>query len=491
MTPREQLVTVREGATPRRSAGAACTSTASSACWSSTTTFELRGPDHRQGHPEGDRASRTPARTRTASCASAPRSASARAPRSASTRWSRPASTCIVVDTAHGHSQGVLDRVRWVKKQLSAGRRSSAATSPPATARKALVDARRRRRQGRHRPGLDLHHAHRRRRRRAADHARSQNVAEALAGHRRAADRRRRHPLLGRHRQGASPPARTRVMIGGLFAGTEEVAGRDRALPGPLLQVATAAWARSARCSRARPTATSRTPTTNVDKLVPEGIEGRVPYKGSARRDRDPAARGRPARRDGLHRLRHDRRAAHARRVRARSPAPGMREIHVHDVQITKEAPNYRVEMSVSGCSRMHARQDPHPRLRRAVHPADRAPRARSRRLLRDPSLRRRRRRSCATSAPRGIILSGSHESAYEESTRRARRRRCSSSACRCSASATACRPWRSSSAARSRPASVREFGYAEVRARGHTQLLDGIEDFAHRRRPRHARRSG
>ena len=36
-----------------------------------------------------------------------------------------------------------------------------------------------------------------------------------------------------------------------------------------------------------------------------------------------------------------------------------------------------------------------------------------------------------------------------------------------------------------------REFGYAEVRAHGHTRLLQGIEDFTHRRRPRHARRSG
>ena len=52
-------------------------------------------------------------------------------------------------------------------------------------------------------------------------------------------------------------------------------------------------------------------------------------------------------------------------------------------------------------------------------------------------------------------------------------------SACRCSASATACRRWRRSSAARSRPARSREFGYAEVRARGHSKLLFGIQDRA------------
>ena len=79
----------------------------------------------------------------------------------------------------------------------------------------------------------------------------------------------------------------------------------------------------------------------NVDKLVPEGVEGRVPYKGSA--VGDPAARGRRAREHGLHRLR-------ARSTRCAATqfveitAAGMRESHVHDVQIVKEAPNYRVE---------------------------------------------------------------------------------------------------------------------------------------------------
>ena len=134
----------------------------------------------------------------------------------------------------------------------------------------------------------------------------------------------------------------------------------------------------------------------------------------------------------------------------------------------------------------IHA-QDPDPRLRRAVHAADRAPRAR------DAASTARSIPTTSTTtfvrefAPKGIILSGGHDVGLRGATRRARRRRCSSSACRCSASATACRPWRSSSAARSRPARVREFGYAEVRARGHTRLLDGIEDFAHRRGPRHA----
>jgi IMP dehydrogenase len=67
-----------------------------------------------------------------------------------------------------------------------------------------------------------------------------------------------------------------------------------------------------------------------------------VPYKGSVLTiifQLMPAASAR----HGLLRLPHDRGDAHARRVR-RDHLAGIRESHVHDVQITKEAPNYRVE---------------------------------------------------------------------------------------------------------------------------------------------------
>ena len=78
------------------------------------------------------------------------------------------------------------------------------------------------------------------------------------------------------------------------------------------------------------------------EKLVPEGIEGRVAHKGSVAGD-DPPAHGWPARRHGLLWLpRHPHTAT-------RSPFdpdyPGRPpRSHVHDVIITKEAPNYRVE---------------------------------------------------------------------------------------------------------------------------------------------------
>ena len=109
---------------------------------------------------------------------------------------------------------------------------------------------------------------------------------------------------------------------------------------------------------------------------------------------------------------------------------------------------------------------DPDPRLRRAVHAADRAPPARNARLLRDPSVRRRRRLHPRVRAE-GHHPVGRAEQRVPKATRRARRTRCGRWACRCSASATACRRWPRSSAARSRPGNVREFGYARgARAR-------------------------
>ena len=82
-----------------------------------------------------------------------------------------------------------------------------------------------------------------------------------------------------------------------------------------------------------------------------------------------------------------------------------------------------------------------------------------------------------ATGRPRA----SSCPAATPASTKRRRlgaRRRCSNSACRCWASATACRRWRSSSGGKVESGHKREFGYAAVRARGHTQLLRDIEDF-------------
>ena len=119
----------------------------------------------------------------------------------------------------------------------------------------------------------------------------------------------------------------------------------------------------------------------------------------------------------------------------------------------------------------------PDPRFRRAVHAADRAPRARARRVLRDPSLGHQRCARCAHSAPRGIILSGGPESVTDVDAAESAGGGVRARQCRCSASATACRPWRSSSAATWSAATEREFGYAEVTVTGPCRLLDELAD--------------
>ena len=78
-------------------------------------------------------------------------------------------------------------------------------------------------------------------------------------------------------------------------------------------------------------------------KLVPEGIEGQIPYKGLTCLQ-CPSAGGRITLRDGVSGLKKHSGVAHQNPNSFRSPPPGLREGHVHDVFITKEAPNYRSE---------------------------------------------------------------------------------------------------------------------------------------------------
>ena len=86
--------------------------------------------------------------------------------------------------------------------------------------------------------------------------------------------------------------------------------------------------------------AKSQEEATELEKLVPEGIEGRVPYKGSLVAVLDQVSGGLRASMGytgcaTLHELRTSTRFS-------RVTHAGMRESHVHDVSITKEAPNYR-----------------------------------------------------------------------------------------------------------------------------------------------------
>jgi IMP dehydrogenase len=80
----------------------------------------------------------------------------------------------------------------------------------------------------------------------------------------------------------------------------------------------------------------------NADKLVPEGIEGRVPYKGSVISVIHQLMGGLRASMGYVGARNIDEMRNKANFVQITSA--GMRESHVHDVQITKEAPNYRVD---------------------------------------------------------------------------------------------------------------------------------------------------
>ena len=107
----------------------------------------------------------------------------------------------IVVDTAHGHSVRVLESVTRVKK-LSNSVQVIAGNVATRRGREGADRCRRGCRQGRHRAGLHLHHPHRRGRRRAPAH-RHHGGRRGGPRSRRSGDRRRRHQVFGRPRQGA------------------------------------------------------------------------------------------------------------------------------------------------------------------------------------------------------------------------------------------------------------------------------------------------
>jgi IMP dehydrogenase len=127
------------------------------------------------------------------------------------------------------------------------------------------------------------------------------------------------------------------VMIGSLFAGTEESPGETI-----LYQGRTFKSYRGMGSMGAMTAGSDRYPQDTSGKLVPEGIEGRVPYKGLLQ--------------DLVYQLVGGLRAGmgycgcatisdlHERAKFVRLTVAGLRESHVHDVIITKEAPNYRLE---------------------------------------------------------------------------------------------------------------------------------------------------
>jgi len=244
----------------------------------------------------------------------------------------------IVVDTAHGHSQGVLDRIKWVKKNFPkidviGGNIATA------SAAKALVD------HGADGVKVGIGPGSICTTRIVAGVGVPQitaidNVANALrdAGIPLIADGGIRYS--GDISKAIAAGAHA-VMLGGLFAGTEEAPGETELYQGRSYKSYRGMGSLGAMQQGAADRYFQEA-DSNVDKLVPEGIEGRVPYKGPVGAVIHQLMGGLRASMGYVGVSNIDEMRSRAEFVQITSA--GVRESHVHDVQIVKEAPNYRVE---------------------------------------------------------------------------------------------------------------------------------------------------
>ena len=248
----------------------------------------------------------------------------------------------IVVDTAHGHSKGVLERVRWVKRNypkvqviggnIATGAAALALVEHGADAVKVGIG-----------PGSICTT------RIVAGVGVPQitaiaNVADALSG--------TGVPLIadgGVRYSGdiakAIAAGASAVMMGSMFAGTEEAPGEVILYQGRSYKSYRgmgSIGAMKAGSADRYFQENDETTNPNADKLVPEGIEGRVPYKGSLVSIIYQMAGGLRASMGYCGCATIDEMRDRAEFVEI--TAAGIRESHVHDVQITKEAPNYRAE---------------------------------------------------------------------------------------------------------------------------------------------------
>jgi IMP dehydrogenase len=245
----------------------------------------------------------------------------------------------IVVDTAHGHSQGVLNRVKWVKNNypnvqviggnIATGEAALALVEHGADGVKVGIG-----------PGSICTT------RIVAGVGVPQitaieNVANALKG--------TGVPLIadggirysGDVSKALAAGAHT-VMMGSMFAGTEEAPGDVFLFQGRSFKSYRGMGSVGAMKDGAADRYFQEDNSANVDKLVPEGIEGQVPYKGSVLAI--------------VHQLTGGVRASmgycgcktiselHDKAEFVEITSAGVRESHVHDVMITKEAPNYHID---------------------------------------------------------------------------------------------------------------------------------------------------
>jgi IMP dehydrogenase len=244
----------------------------------------------------------------------------------------------IVVDTAHGHAKGVLDRVKWVKKtfpqmQVIGG---NIATRDAA---RALAD------QGADGVKVGIGPGSICTTRIVAgvgvpQITAIQHVAEALkdSGIPCIADGGIRYSgdIAKALAAGASS-----VMLGSLFAGSEEAPGEIELFQGRSYKSYRGMGSIGAM-QKGSSDRYFQDAENNADKLVPEGVEGRIPYKGPATAIIVQLMGGVRASMGYTGCRTIDEMRAKAEFVEITSA--GMRESHVHDVQITKEAPNYHVD---------------------------------------------------------------------------------------------------------------------------------------------------
>ena len=244
----------------------------------------------------------------------------------------------IVVDTAHGHSKGVLDRVKWVKKnypqvEVIGGNIATA------DAARALVE------HGADGVKVGIGPGSICTTRIVAGVGVPQitaiaNVAKALQG--------TGVPCIadgGIRFSGdvskALAAGANSVMMGSMFAGTEEAPGEVILFQGRSYKSYRGMGSLGAMAEGSADRY-FQDPANNADKLVPEGIEGRVPYKGSVLAIIYQLVGGVRSSMGYCGCATIDELREKAEFVEITSA--GMRESHVHDVQITKEAPNYRAE---------------------------------------------------------------------------------------------------------------------------------------------------
>ncbi|KFF47435.1 MULTISPECIES: IMP dehydrogenase [Salinicola] len=244
----------------------------------------------------------------------------------------------LVVDTAHGHSKGVIDRVRWVKEHypelqviggnIATGEAAVALAEAGADAVKVGIG-----------PGsicttrvvtgvgvLQI--------------TAVANVAEALAPY--------DIPLIadgGVRYSGdiakAIVAGASTVMLGSMLAGTEESPGEVELFQGRTYKAYRGMGSMGAMSqSQGSSDRYFQSKDEGVEKLVPEGIEGRVPYKGQMSAIVHQMMGGLRASMGytGCHNIDEMRTLPEFVKI----TGAGVVESHVHDVQITKEAPNYR-----------------------------------------------------------------------------------------------------------------------------------------------------